>query len=294
MSTIIQSVIQLVVMAIAQGIEGHLVKPDYMAALITAMMATDRLFDQVTILLEACFESDDEDEVNMGQMANALFKLLHNTALVILALFLSNYSQDLYFFIENEEIANLELLTDSKYWFNNQTTTGTLDDGFEYDFSGYYDFLDDEDGKIDGPDATESANYCTSDPSPWNKLGYTVKRVHCSKYDGETGTFEDPQEFPTFFTDQFNPGNGKDWGKMKALWGDVTTNYCPEQCSTDSVFFTKAHPCDPTLCNFYKITKNGDTETASREMPRMLQPFRDDLEMGESVQDETEKLLTDL
>merc|ERR1712224_920577 len=110
------------------------------------------------------------------------------------------------------------------------------------------------------------------------------------------GTFEKPQQFPTFWTDEFSPADGKDWGKMTALWGDVTTNYCPEQCSTPSVHFTTAHECDPTLCNFYKIAKNSSYEepTAVREMPVVLQPFDDTKKLGESIQDENEKLLTDL
>ena len=70
-------------------------------------------------------------------LGNQIFKIMHNSGLVFLAFFLSKYSQDLYFFIENEEITNLELLTDTKNWFNNATTIGD-----------YYDL--DEDGKIDG------------------------------------------------------------------------------------------------------------------------------------------------
>lgn len=153
---------------------------------------------------------------------------------------------------------------------------------------------------LDGQDPKRNANYCTSDPSPWNALGYTVKRVHCSRYTYDEGlgygTFEKPQQFPTFWTDKFSPADGKDWGKMTALWGDVTTNYCPEQCSTPSVHFTTAHECDPTLCNFYKIAKNSSYEepTAVREMPVVLQPFDDTKKLGESIQDENEKLLTDL
>lgn len=173
---------------------------------------------------------------------------MHNSALVAIALFLSDYSQDLYFFIENEEIANLEELTKTENWFFNATTIGD-----------YYDYTDDLDGFIDGVDPEVSANYCTSDPSPWNNLGFTVKRVHCSRYDATTRKFEEPQDFPTFFTDKFHPNNPKDFGKMEALWGEVTTNYCPEQCTTDSVHFTRAHLCNPALCNFHKITKNGDT-----------------------------------
>lgn len=232
-------------------------------------------------------------------MANQIFKIFHNGALLAAALYLSEYSQELYFFIENEEIANLEELTDPKNWFSNQTVIGDYyNSGNNCDEENL-----DEDGNplkcfIDGQDPKRNANYCTSDPSPWNKLGYTVKRVHCSRYTYDEalgyGTFEEPQQFPTFFTDEFHPTNGKDWGKMTALWGDVTTNYCPEQCSTPSVHFTTAHECDPTLCNFYKITGAGDAQTAVREMPEMLQPFDDTKKLGESIQDENEKLLTDL
>jgi len=74
-------------MAIAWGIEGHLVKADYMAALITAMMATDRFFDHVTNLLDNCFEAE-EDEVSCGVLGNQIFKVAHNTGLVLLALYL--------------------------------------------------------------------------------------------------------------------------------------------------------------------------------------------------------------
>lgn len=123
-------------MAMAWGVEGHMVKPDYMAALITAMISTDRFFDNITNLLDNCFQQED-DEVSCGVLGNQIFKIMHNSGLVFLAFYLSKYSQDLYFFIENEEIANLELLTDSKNWFNNATTIGD-----------YYDL--DEDGKIDG------------------------------------------------------------------------------------------------------------------------------------------------
>jgi len=241
---------------------------------------------------------DDPDTVHCGVLGNQIFKILHNTGLVLLALYLSEYSQDLYFFIENEEIANLEKLTETKNWFNNQTVIG------DYYNSGINCGEElNEDGTpkvcfIDGQDPKRNANYCTSDESPWNKLGYTVKRVHCSRYTYDEalgyGKFEEPMEFPTFFSDEFDPNNGKDWGKMAALWGDVTTNYCPEQCSTDSVHFTTAHECDPTLCNFYKISKVGDTQTATREMPVMLQPYEDTKKLGESIQDENEKLLTDL
>jgi len=69
-------------------------------------------------------------------------------------------------------------------------------------------------------------------PSPWNALGYTAKLVYCSeyKYDPETkvGRFAEPLDFPTFYSEVFHPTDGKDWGKMEALWGDVTTNLCPE------------------------------------------------------------------
>ena len=68
-STIIQSILQLVVMAIAWGVDVHLVKPDYMAALITSMMATDRLFDNVSNLLDHVFPDDDET-VHCGVLAN--------------------------------------------------------------------------------------------------------------------------------------------------------------------------------------------------------------------------------
>jgi len=205
-------------MAIAWGIEGHLVKADYMAALITAMMATDRFFDHVTNLMDHCFDQDD-DEVSCGVMGNQIFKVMHNTGLVLLALFLSSYSQDLYFYVENREIDNLQQLTDSKNWFSNATTVGD-----------YYDI--DEDGKIDGFDPTVNGNYCTMKPSPWNALGYTNKLVYCTeyKYDAAAGEgrFVDVMEFPTFYSDDFHPTNGVDWGKMFALWGDVKTNLCPE------------------------------------------------------------------
>lgn len=124
-------------MAIAWGIEGHLVKPDYMAALITAMMATDRFFDHLTNLLDNCFDQED-DEVSCGILGNQIFKVAHNTGLVLLALYLSEYSQDLYFFIENEEIQNLEMLADSKNWFNNATTIGDYYEGEEIDGGGNY------------------------------------------------------------------------------------------------------------------------------------------------------------
>lgn len=205
-------------MAIAWGIEGHLVKADYMAALITAMMATDRFFDNVTNLMDNCFEQG-EGEISCGVLGNQLFKVAHNTGLVLLALYLSSYSQDLYFYIENREIDNLLELTDSKKWFSNATTVGD-----------YYDA--DEDLVVDGADPTEDANYCTMTPSPWNALGYTSKLVYCTeyKYDAaaKEGHFADVMEFPTFYSDDFHPTNGKDWGKMKALWGDVKTNLCPE------------------------------------------------------------------
>lgn len=90
-STIIQSVIQISVMVIAWMMEGHLVKADYMAALITAMMATDRFFDHVTNVLETCFDEDD-DEVSCGNLGNQLFKVMHNSGLVLLALYLSTFS----------------------------------------------------------------------------------------------------------------------------------------------------------------------------------------------------------
>lgn len=106
-STIVQSLVQIMVMGIAWAIEGHLVKADYMAALITTMMATDRFFDHVTNLMDSFFEQGD-DEVSCGVLGNQIFKVLHNTGLVLLALYLSSYSQDLYFYIENREIDNLE------------------------------------------------------------------------------------------------------------------------------------------------------------------------------------------
>lgn len=81
---------------------------------------------------------------------------------------------------------------------------------------------------------------------------------------------------------------------MTALWGDVTTNYCPEQCSTDSVHFTKAHECDPSLCNFHKIETIEEVRSAKREMPEVLMPFDESKKLGDSVQDENEKLLSDL
>jgi len=183
----------------------------------------------------------------------------------------------------------LEKLTETKNWFNNQTVIG------DYYNTGNIcsDEVDEDDIPlecfINGQDPTRTGvNYCTSDPSPWNILGYTVKRVHCSRYTYDEnlgyGTFEKPMEFPTFFSDEFDPAkDGKVWGKMKALWGDVTTNYCPEQCSTDSVHFTTAHECNPELCNFYKLNKNGMTETATREMPKMLQPHDDTKVLGESI-----------
>jgi len=155
-------------MAIAWGIEGHLVKADYMAALITAMMAIDRLFDHITNLMDHCFEQGD-DEVSCGVLGNQIFKVFHNTGLVLLALYLSSYSQDLYFFIENREIDHLMELTDSKNWFSNSTTVGD-----------YYDI--DEDGYTDGFDPTVNGNYCTIKPSPWNALGYTSKVVYCTEY----------------------------------------------------------------------------------------------------------------
>lgn len=300
-SILLQSLIQLVVMLIAWQVEEHLVKPDYMAALITCMIATDKLFDHTTNLLDHVFILKDEKKIHCGKVFNQMFKILHNAGLLVAALYLSDYSQELYFFIENEEIANLEQLTDPKNWFSNQTVIGDYyNSGTNCDEENL-----DEDGNpttcyLDGQDPKRNANYCTSDPSPWNTLGYTVKRVHCSKYTyDETlgyGKFEEPQQFPTFFTDDFHPNDGKAWGKMAALWGDVTTNYCPEQCTTPSVHFTTAHECDPTLCNFYKLkVEDGeDTKSAVRMMPLMLMPFDDTKLLGESIQDETEKLLSDL
>ena len=64
-------------MAIAWGIEGHLVKADYMAALITAMMATDRFFDHVTNLL---FETIFEPILYIMFFSNRLF-LLYKSSL---------------------------------------------------------------------------------------------------------------------------------------------------------------------------------------------------------------------
>lgn len=141
-------------------------------------------------------------------------------------------------------------MRDPKNWFSNATVIGD-----------YYDL--DEDLLIDGADPTVDGNYCTMKPSMWNALGYTSKLVYCTeyKYDVATGEgrFSDVGDFPTFFSDDFHPTSGSDWGKMAALWGDVTTNLCPEQCSTPSVHYTTAHPCNPTLCNFHKIVKEGDT-----------------------------------
>ena len=104
-------------------------------------------------------------------------------------------------------------------WFTNATTVGD-----------YYDV--DEDQLIDGEDPTKDGNFCTMKPSMWNALGYTSKLVYCTeyKYDPATGEghFAEVGDFPTFFSDDFHPTSGSDWGKMEALWGDVTTNLCPE------------------------------------------------------------------
>ena len=121
---IVQSIISLVVMGIAWGVDVHFVKPDYMAALITSMISIDRLFDHISNLIENIIDDGKDDTVNCGELASQIFKVFHNFGLVLLALFLSNYSQELYFFIENEEITKLEELTDSKNWFFNQTVIG--------------------------------------------------------------------------------------------------------------------------------------------------------------------------
>jgi hypothetical protein len=175
-----------------------------MAALMTCVLAIDRLLDNVTALLDHVFDQQ-QGEVHCGVLGNQLFKIFHNLALCFICIYLNDYSQNLYFFIENDEITNLELLTDPKNWFNNQTVIG------DYYSSGNIcdeDTLD-ADGNpttcyINGQDPKRDANYCTSDPSPWNALGYTVKRVHCSRYTYDEavghGKFEKPQQFPTFWS----------------------------------------------------------------------------------------------
>lgn len=110
-------------MFIGWQVEEHLVKADYMAALMTCVLAADRLLDNVTNLLDHVFE-ENQYEVHSAVLANQVFKVMHNLGLCFACLYLSDYSQDLYFFIENEEIANLEELTDPKNWFSNQTVIG--------------------------------------------------------------------------------------------------------------------------------------------------------------------------
>jgi len=57
-------------MAIAWGVDVHFVKPDYMAALITAMIATDRLFDNITKFLDNWFHDEDDNRVHCGVLGN--------------------------------------------------------------------------------------------------------------------------------------------------------------------------------------------------------------------------------
>lgn len=78
-------------MGIAWGVEGHLVKPDYMAALITMMVATDKFFDNVTELGSAVFE-DEDDFVSCGVLGNQIFKVVHNAGLAFFAWYLSSYA----------------------------------------------------------------------------------------------------------------------------------------------------------------------------------------------------------
>lgn len=68
-SLIIQSVIQLVVMLIAWQVEGHLVKADYMAALMTCVLAIDRLLDNITALLDHVFDQQP-GQVHCGVLGN--------------------------------------------------------------------------------------------------------------------------------------------------------------------------------------------------------------------------------
>ncbi len=56
-------------MFIGWQVEGHLVKADYMAALMTCVLAGDRLLDNVTNLLDHVFE-DLEYEVHCAVLAN--------------------------------------------------------------------------------------------------------------------------------------------------------------------------------------------------------------------------------
>jgi hypothetical protein len=56
-------------MFIGWQVEEHLVKADYMAALMTCVLAADRLLDNTTNLLDHVFESD-QYEVHAAVLAN--------------------------------------------------------------------------------------------------------------------------------------------------------------------------------------------------------------------------------
>lgn len=56
-------------MLIAWQVEEHLVKADYMAALMTCVLATDRLLDNTTALLDHVFEQK-AGEVHCGVLGN--------------------------------------------------------------------------------------------------------------------------------------------------------------------------------------------------------------------------------
>jgi len=77
------------------------------------------------------------------------------------------------------------------------------------------------------------------------------------------GMFRDPviQFNGVYFDQNLYPDSPDVRGKMHLLWGDIPSNLCPEQCSTEADYYTEAHPCEPSLCNFYTNNEEGQIES---------------------------------
>ena len=101
--------------------------------------------------------------------------------------------------------------------------------------------------------------------------------------------FRDPviQFNGVYFDQNLYPDSPDVRGKMHLLWGDIPSNLCPEQCSTEADYYTEAHPCEPSLCNFY--TNNEEGQIESQIPSKATMPFDGTKQMGDSIASFEEK-----